>query len=90
MLRKQFLKEHKPVKYQYLLMTEQLEMQNQMKWIGSMNNIKAYAEEIMLKERVYVSRKGSRKAALWQSKNRVLSQNVIECKKPIGIHRVLL
>ena len=52
--------------------TEQLKMQNQMKWIGSMNNIKACTEEIVLKERVYVSRKGSRKAALWQSKNRVL------------------
>ncbi len=44
MLRKQFLKEHRPAQYQYCVE----------------------------RERVYVSRKGSRKAALWQSKNRVL------------------
>ena len=73
MLRKQFLKEHKPARYQYLLMTgeltghlnqvdrdareqvetlvkqmvgkqgvtEQLKMQDLMKWVGLMNNIKA-------------------------------------------------
>ena len=76
MLRKQFLKMHRPARYQYLLMTgeltghlnqvdqdareqveilvkqmaekqsvtEQLKMQDQMKWIGLMNNIKACAE----------------------------------------------
>ena len=86
MLRKQFLKEHKPVRYQYLLMTgkltrdlnqvdqdareqveslmkqmaekqdvtEQLKMQDQMKWVGLMNNIKVCAEEIILKEIVYM------------------------------------
>ena len=86
MLRKQFLKEHKPARYQYLLMTgkltghlnqvdwdareqvetlvkqmaekqgvtEQLKMQEQMKWVGLMNNIKACAEEIVLKENVYI------------------------------------
>ena len=86
MLRKQFLKEHKPARYQYLLMTgeltghlnqvdrdareqvetlvkqmtekqgvtEQLRMQDQMKWVGLMNNIKACAEEIVLKESVYM------------------------------------
>lgn len=86
MLRKQFLKEHRPARYQYLLMTgelmahlnrvdqearelveilmkqmkekqevtEQLKMQDQMKWVGIMNNIKACAEEIVLKERVYM------------------------------------
>lgn len=86
MLRKQFLKEHRPARYQYLLMTgelmahlnrvdqearelveilmkqmkekqevtEQLKMQDQMKWGGIMNNIKACAEEIVLKEIIYL------------------------------------
>lgn len=86
MLRKQFLKEHRPARYQYLLMTgeltahlnrvdqetreqvetlvkqmteeqgitEQLKMQDLMKWVGIMNNIKACAEEIVLKEIVYM------------------------------------
>ena len=86
MLRKQFLKEHKPARYQYLLMTgkltghlnqvdqdvrekvetlvkqmmekqgvtEQLKMQDLMKWVGLMNNIKACAEEIVLKESIYM------------------------------------
>ena len=86
MLRKQFLKEHRPARYQYLVMTgeltvhlnqvdqdareqveilvkqmaekqsvtEQLKMQDQMKWVGLMNGIKACAEEIVLKERVYM------------------------------------
>lgn len=86
MLRKQFLKEHRPARYQYLVMTgeltahlnqvdqdareqveilmkqmtekqgvtKQLKIQNQMKWVGLMNNIKACAEEIVLKESVYV------------------------------------
>ena len=85
MLRKQFLKEHRPAQYQYLLMTgeltahlnrvdqevreqvetlvkqmvekqgvtEQLKMQDLMKWVGLMNNIKACAEEIVLNEIVY-------------------------------------
>ena len=86
MLRKQFLKMHRPARYQYLLMTgeltahlnqvdqevrgrveslmkqmtekqgvtEQLKMQDQMKWVGLMNGIKACAEEIVLKEGVYM------------------------------------
>ena len=86
MLRKQFLKEHRPAQYQYLLMTgeltghlnqvdrdareqvetlvkqmteeqgitEQLKKQDLMKWVGIMNNIKACAEEIVLKEIVYM------------------------------------
>ena len=85
MLRKQFLKEYRPARYQYLLMTgeltahlnrvdqeareqvktlvkqmveiqgvEQLKMQDLMKWVGLMNNIKACAEEIVLKESVYM------------------------------------
>lgn len=86
MLRNQFLKEHRPARYQYLLMmgeltahlnrvdqetrelveilmkqitekqgvTEQLKIQDQMKWVGLMNNIKACAEEIVLKEIIYV------------------------------------
>ena len=75
-MRKQFLKEHRSARYQYLVLTgkltehlnqvdqdareqveilvkqmaekqsvtEQLKMQDQMKWIGLMNNIKACAE----------------------------------------------
>ena len=86
MLRKQFLKEHRSARYQYLLITgeltahlnrvdqeareqveslmkqmaekqgvtEQVKMQDQMKWVGLMNGIKACAEEIVLKERVYM------------------------------------
>ena len=86
MLRKQFLKEYRPARYQYLLMTgeltahlnrvdqetreqvetlvkqieekqgvtEQLKMQDLMKWVGLINNIKACAEEIVLKESVYM------------------------------------
>ena len=86
MLRKQFLKEHRSAKYQYLLLTgkltehlnqidqesreqvemlmeqmaekqgvtEQVKIQDQMKWVGLMNGIKACAEEIVLKERVYM------------------------------------
>ena len=86
MLRKQFLKEHKPARYQYLLMTgkltghlnqvdqdvrekvetlvkqiaekhgvtEELKMQDQMKCVVLMNNIKVCAEEIVLKEIIYM------------------------------------
>ena len=86
MLRKQFLKEHRPTRYQYLVMTgeltahlnrvdqearelveilmnqmtekqgvtEQLKIQDQMKWVGLMNNIKACAEEIVLQGIVYM------------------------------------
>ena len=81
MLRKQFLKEHRSARYQYLLLTgklnehlnqtdqeareqvetlmeqmtekqgvtEELKVQNQMKWVRLMNNIKASAEEMVLK-----------------------------------------
>ena len=81
MLRKQFLKEHRSARYQYLLLTgmlnehlnqtdkeareqvemlmeqmaekqdvtEELKAQDQMKWVRLMNNIKASAEEIVLK-----------------------------------------
>ena len=34
--------------------TEQLKMQDLMKWVGLMNNIKACAEEIVLKESIYM------------------------------------
>ena len=86
MLRKQFLKEHRSAKYQYLLLTgkltehlnqidqesreqvemlmeqmaekqgvtEELKLQNRTKWVRLMNNIKASAEEIVLKNMVYV------------------------------------
>ena len=86
MLRKQFLKVHRPARYQYLLMTgeltsrlnqvdqeareqvetlvkqmaekqgvnENLKRQDQMRWVRLMNNIKVSAEEIVLKEIIYV------------------------------------
>ena len=86
MLRKQFLKEHRSARYQYMLLTgklnehlnqidqevreqvetlmeqmtekqgvtEKLKAQDQMKWVRLMNNIKASAEEIVLKNMVYV------------------------------------
>ena len=86
MLRKQFLKEHRSARYQYLLLTgklnehlnqtdqearKQVEMlikqmaekkgatvelkaQDQMKWVRLMNNIKASAEEIVLKNTIYM------------------------------------
>ena len=34
--------------------TEELKLRNQMKWVGLMNNIKTRAEEIILKNLVYV------------------------------------
>ena len=86
MLRKQFLKEHRLGKYQYLLLTgkltehlnqidqesreqvemlmeqmaekqgvtEELKVRNQMKWVRLMNNIKASAEEMVLRETLYI------------------------------------
>ena len=86
MLRKQFLKEHRSARYQYMLLTgklnehlnqidqeareqvemlmkqmaekkgvtEELKAQDQMRWVRLMNNIKASAEEIILKNMVYV------------------------------------
>lgn len=86
MLRKQFLKEYRSARYQYMLLTgklnehlnqidqeareqvemlmkqmaekkgvtEELKVQDQMEWVGLMNNIKVSAEEIILKNTVYV------------------------------------
>ena len=86
MLRKQFLKEHRSARYQYMLLTgklnehlnqidqevrEQMEMlmkqmvekqgvnenlkrQDQMRWVRLMNNVKAGAEEIVVREIIYV------------------------------------
>ena len=34
--------------------TEELKMQDQMSWVGRMNNIRACAEEIVVKKIVYV------------------------------------
>ncbi len=34
--------------------TEQLKAENQLKWVGLMNNIKFQAEEIVMKEVVYL------------------------------------
>ena len=86
MLRKQFLKEHRSAKYQYLLLTgkltehlnqidqearkqveilmeqmvkkqgatEELKAQDQMKWVRLMINIKSSAEEIIIKNTIYM------------------------------------
>ena len=86
MLRKQFLKEYRPIRYQNLLLsgkltahlnqidqevTEQVEVlmkqmaekqgvnenlkrQNQMKWVRLMINIKSSAEEIVVKNTIYM------------------------------------
>ena len=85
-MRKQFLKEHRSARYQYLVLTgkltehlnqvdkevrekveilmeqmaeqwgvtEELKMQDQMEWVRRLNNIKATAEEIALKEIIYL------------------------------------
>lgn len=85
MLRKQFLREDRPGRYQYLLLTgkltehlnqidqevrrqvevlikqmakkqgvtEQLKRQDPVKWVRLLNNIKAYAEESVLKDIMY-------------------------------------
>ena len=84
-MRKQFLKEHRSARYQYLVLTgkltehlnqvdkevrekveilmeqmaeqwgvtEELKMQDQMAWVGRMNNIRACVEEIVVKKIVY-------------------------------------
>ena len=86
MLRKQFLKEHRSARYQYLLLTgklnehlnqtdqeareqvemlmkqmaekkgvtEELKVQDQMKWVRLMINIKSSAEEIVVKNTIYM------------------------------------
>ena len=69
-MRKQFLKEHRSARYQYLVLIgkltehlnqvdkearEKVEMLvEQMEWVRRMNNIKANAEEIALKEIIYL------------------------------------
>ena len=85
-MRKQFLKEHRSARYQYLVLngkltdhlnqvdkevrekaeilmeqmavqwgvTEELKMQDQMAWVGAVNNIRNAAEEIVLNEIVYI------------------------------------
>ena len=85
-MRKQFLKEHRSARYQYLVLTgkltehlnqvdkevrekveilmeqmaeqwgvtEELKMQDQMEWVRRLNNIQATAEEIALKEIIYL------------------------------------
>ena len=84
-MRKQFLKEHRSARYQYLVLTgkltehlnqvdkevrekveilmeqmagqwgvtEELKMQDQMAWVGAVNNIRNAAEEIVLNELIY-------------------------------------
>lgn len=86
MLRKQFLKEHRPIRYQNLLLSgkltahlnqidqevteqvegimkqmaekqgvnENLKRRDPMKWVRLMNNVKAGAEEIVMREIIYV------------------------------------
>ena len=87
-MRKQFLKEHRSAKYQYLVLTgkltehlnqvdkearekvemlveqmaeqwgvtEELKMQDQMAWVGKMNNIRACTEEIVVKDILYAEK----------------------------------
>ena len=45
--------------------TEQLKAENQMLWVGKMNNIIACAEEIVVREVVLAWEEGSREAALF-------------------------
>ena len=86
MMRKQFLKEHRSARYQYLVLTgklteqlnqvdkearekvemlmeqmveqwgvtEELKMHEQMEWVRRKDNIQAIAEEIALKEIIYL------------------------------------
>ena len=35
--------------------TEELKMQDQMEWVGRMNNIRACAEEIVMKKVIYTN-----------------------------------
>ncbi|MBO5376223.1 MAG: TnpV protein [Bacilli bacterium] len=37
-----------------LNITEQMKQENQMKWVGMMNNIKQQAEEVAMKELIYI------------------------------------
>ena len=63
MLRKTYLKEHRPAMYSlYILVrqmmerqgiTEELKARDQMVWVGVVNNIRNTAEEIVLKELIY-------------------------------------
>ena len=85
-LRREYLKEHRPVTYETMLLsgklfahlaevdsscqsmmdrlipemakqegiTEELKARDQMRWVGLMNNLHSAAEEIVLKELVYV------------------------------------
>lgn len=85
-MRKQFLREHRSARYQYLVLTgkltehlnqvdketrekvemlveqmaeqwgvtEELKMQDQMEWVRRMDNKKANAEEVVLKENIYL------------------------------------
>ena len=41
-------------RYEKMWENENLKRQDQMKWVGLMNKVKASAEEIVLKERVYM------------------------------------
>ena len=40
--------------------TEELKANDQLKWVGLMNNIKHSAEEIILKELIYVKKRGKK------------------------------
>ena len=52
--------------------TEELKMQDQMEWVGRMNNIRAYAEEIVVKKRLSMRRvQGGFLAALYHKNNEI-------------------
>ena len=56
-MRKTYLKEHHPVLFSNLLLSEKLYPHlreiDEMQWVGLMNNCKAQAEETILRELVY-------------------------------------
>ena len=58
MLRRTYLKEHRPAMYSlYMLekqgITEEMKVRDQMEWVRAVNNIRNVAEEIVLKELIY-------------------------------------
>ena len=58
-MRKAYLKEHRPLIYNQLLLakdagaTEQLKASDPMRWVGLMNTCKAQAEEILMAELIH-------------------------------------
>ena len=73
-LRKQFLKEYRPARYQYLLMTgcdrtSENAGSDEMGWFNEWHQ-SLCGRNCVEREGIYVSRKGSRKAALYKDENK--------------------